>query len=96
VKLFSEEKIMTEIFASVAKPVNIITSDLYRATKSIRFGIADVGIVPQADGTMCVELKSRSRDKAWAAYSDFKAAYPAEILKLIEKNPRRTVECSLD
>jgi hypothetical protein len=83
---------MTEILITVARPQGKITeSDLYRATRSIRMNSTELAVLPQANpAEMQVQFYSRSKDRAWDAYHDFRKAYSSRIFQLIEKTPKRT------
>jgi len=82
---------MTRITIKVAKPVEKMTdSELYQAVRGIRCGIAEVGVIPQADGVN-VEFYSRNKDTSWNAYHDFRKAYTQSIRSLDVCTGKNTV-----
>jgi hypothetical protein len=85
---------MTEILISVDRPQGKITeSELYRATRSIRMNATELAVLPTSDPTkMNVQFYSRSKERAWDAFSDFKNAYHSKIFQIVEKTPKRTTE----
>jgi hypothetical protein len=84
---------MTTITISVNRPAGKITeSPLYRATRSIRMNFTELAVLPLDENKMMVEFKSRSKDRVWDAYHDFRQNYHSKIFNLVVKTPKSEKE----